>query len=177
MADEAWAAGDPWLYGVWSLIRVGAGIAYVMKGDLDANPSRARLMWFMLVGDNPEVAELARIGQERLAGLTGLDPVPQQWLHMTTLIAGFADEITPDQVDAMACQARRLLARTPPVRITLERVLYHPRAIMLDARPYEALEPVLRASQSATWHLVTEVAFGTELPVGDNAGVPPGGGG
>jgi 2'-5' RNA ligase len=114
------------------------------------DPSRARLMWFMLVGDNPEVAELARIGQERLAGLTGLDLVPQQWLHMTTLIAGFADEITPDQVDAMTGQARRLLARTPPARITLGRVLYHPRAIMLDASPYEALEPVLRASQSAT---------------------------
>jgi hypothetical protein len=35
-ADARWAAGDPWLYGVWSLIRIGAAIAYVMKGDLDA---------------------------------------------------------------------------------------------------------------------------------------------
>jgi len=54
---------------------------------------RARLMWFMLVGDLPQVAELARQGQQRLAGLDGLDLVPRQWLHMTTLIAGFADEI------------------------------------------------------------------------------------
>jgi hypothetical protein len=36
MADAGWAAGDPWLYGVWALIRIGAGIAYVMQGDLDA---------------------------------------------------------------------------------------------------------------------------------------------
>lgn len=36
LADTGWAAGDPWLYGVWALIRIGAGIAYVMKGDLDA---------------------------------------------------------------------------------------------------------------------------------------------
>jgi hypothetical protein len=36
MADAAWASGDPWLYGVWSLVRIGAAIAYVMKGDLDA---------------------------------------------------------------------------------------------------------------------------------------------
>ena len=35
-ADARWAGGDPWLYGVWSLVRIGAGIAYVMKGDLDA---------------------------------------------------------------------------------------------------------------------------------------------
>jgi len=36
IADAAWANGDPWLYGVWSLTRIGAGIAHVMKGDLDA---------------------------------------------------------------------------------------------------------------------------------------------
>jgi hypothetical protein len=35
-ADAGWASGDPWLYGVWSLIRIGAGTAHVMKGDLDA---------------------------------------------------------------------------------------------------------------------------------------------
>jgi hypothetical protein len=35
-ADAGWASGDPWLYAVWSLIRIGAGIAHVIKGDLDA---------------------------------------------------------------------------------------------------------------------------------------------
>jgi hypothetical protein len=35
-ADARWAAGDPWLYGVWALIRIGAATACVMKGDLDA---------------------------------------------------------------------------------------------------------------------------------------------
>jgi len=39
----------------------------------DVDPARARLMWFMLVGDCPQVAELARLGQRRLAGLDGLD--------------------------------------------------------------------------------------------------------
>jgi 2'-5' RNA ligase len=112
--------------------------------------TRPQLMWFMLFGDHPQVAELARLGQARLAGLAGLDLVPQQWLHMTTLIAGFADEITPDQVDAMADQALQMLAGIPPVTITLGRILYHPRAVMLAARPPEALEPVLRAVQRAT---------------------------
>ena len=36
MEDAGWASGDPWLYGVWSLIRIGAGTAHVMNGDLDA---------------------------------------------------------------------------------------------------------------------------------------------
>jgi 2'-5' RNA ligase len=114
-----------------------------------SDPGRARLMWFMTVGNYPQVAELARLGQQRLAGLDGLDLVPRQWLHLTTLIAGYADEITPDQIRVMVDQARRLLARTPPVTITLGRVLYHPRAIMLGVGPPGALDPVLRAAQEA----------------------------
>lgn len=115
-----------------------------------ADPARQRLMWFMLFGDQPQVADLARTGQARLSELPGLDLVPPEWLHLTTLIAGFSDEITPEQAEAMASHARRRLARTRPVPITLGRVLYHPRAIMLDAGPAAALTPVLRAAQEAT---------------------------
>lgn len=35
MADAAWAGGDPWMYGTWAQIRIGAGIANVMTGSLD----------------------------------------------------------------------------------------------------------------------------------------------
>ena len=114
------------------------------------DPARRRLMWFMLFGDDPQVVELARISRDRLSGLPGLDLVPPQWLHLTTLIAGFCDEIAPEQVEAMVGHARRLLAGTLPVRVTLGRVLYHPRAVMLDAGPATVLEPVLHAVQEAT---------------------------
>jgi 2'-5' RNA ligase len=116
----------------------------------DTDPGRARLMWFIRVGNCPQVAELAQLGQQRLDGLDGLDLVPRQWLHITTLIAGYADQITPDQVAVMVGQARRLLAGTPPVTITLGRVWYHPRAVMLAVGPPGALDPVLRAAQQAT---------------------------
>ena len=53
-------------------------------------------------------------------------------------------------MDGMADHARRLFARMPPIPITLGRILYHPRAVMLEARPHEALEPVLRIVQEAT---------------------------
>jgi 2'-5' RNA ligase len=114
------------------------------------DPARSRLMWFMLFGDDPQVVELARIGQARLAGLPGLDLVPPEWLHLTTLIAGFCDEIAPEQVEEMTRHARRLLARVPVVQVTVGRVFYHPRAVMLDAGPVAALEPVLHAVQEAT---------------------------
>ena len=35
-ADEFWKSGEPWLYGVWSLVRTGAATAHVMKGDVEA---------------------------------------------------------------------------------------------------------------------------------------------
>jgi hypothetical protein len=38
-ADAAWARGEPWLYGAWSLVRIGTAIAWVMKGDIDAAAS------------------------------------------------------------------------------------------------------------------------------------------
>jgi len=114
------------------------------------DPGRAQLMWFMCLGHDQQVADLARLGQARLAGLDGLDLVPPEWLHMTTLIAGYADETDASQIAAMTTHARTLLARTPPITITLGRVLYHSRAIMLTASPREALTPVLAACQEAT---------------------------
>jgi 2'-5' RNA ligase len=104
---------------------------------------RARLTWFIRVGDYEPVAQLARLGQQRLAGLGGLDLVPREWLHITTLIAGYADQIMPDQVDEMIAEATRRAADLRPVEVTLGRVLYHPRAVMLEAGPAAALEPVL----------------------------------
>ncbi len=115
-----------------------------------SDPARRQLMWFFTFGDHQEVAELASAAQDRLASLSGLDLIPLEWLHMTTVMAGFADETTPEQVTAMTGQARRLLARTPPAQVTLGRVLYHPRAIMLEVRPHEALDPALQAVQEAT---------------------------
>ena len=45
----------------------------------------------------------------------------------------------------MLARAQAALARTPPVTVTLERVLYHPEAIALGVSPADALAPVLAA--------------------------------
>ena len=36
MADQAWACGDPWVAATWAQVRLGAGVAHIIKGDLDA---------------------------------------------------------------------------------------------------------------------------------------------
>jgi hypothetical protein len=74
MADAGWASGAPWLYGVWSLIRIGAGIAYVMKGDLDSAAGQINAVAtlapaFRISTITGYLADLASLlGQRRFAG-------------------------------------------------------------------------------------------------------------
>lgn len=113
-------------------------------------PGRGRLYWHVLLGDHPQVRALAADAYGRLAGGAGLHWVPHRWLHLTTLIAGLADDIPAGQIDAMVTEARGLLADIRPVTVRLARVLYHPEAIAVHARPADALTPVLHAVQAAT---------------------------
>jgi len=50
----------------------------------------------------------------------------------------------------MIKDAKRLLAAIPPITITLGRVLYHPRAVMLDAGPAGPFQPVIEVIEAAT---------------------------
>lgn len=61
--------------------------------------------------------------------------------------------------------ASRLLARVPPVTVTVGKILYHPEAIMLGARPTEALLPVLEAAREATREVTgSDGQGGSKLP-------------
>lgn len=113
-------------------------------------PGRELYHWHMLFHDQPAVRGLVAAAQERLSGLPCLDMVPLQWLHVTTYIAAFVDEMSDEQVDAMVEEARRLLSDVAPIPVTLGRVLYHPQAITLAVEPFGALDPVLEAVRSAT---------------------------
>jgi 2'-5' RNA ligase len=106
----------------------------------------------MLFHDQPAVAEFAALAQRKLTGVTesaGLDLVERQWLHLTTLIVGFADEVPEASLDAMVAMARDQLASVPPIKVTLGRVYYHPEAVVLVVEPLDALVPVLDAVRSA----------------------------
>ncbi len=113
-------------------------------------PGRELYHWHVLFHDQPRVRELAAMAQERLAGLSGLDMVPMRWLHLTTYIAGFVDEVSGSGVELMGAEARELLASIAPIPVSLGRVLYHPEAVALAIEPLGALGPVLDAVRTAT---------------------------
>jgi 2'-5' RNA ligase len=112
-------------------------------------PSRRLYVWHILFEDQPEVAALAQRCQAMLSGVPGLDLVPAPWLHMTTQIVGFADEIADAEVESMCEAATKRLRRLEPVPIALGRALFHSEAVMLGVRPAQALDPVREGIRGA----------------------------
>jgi 2'-5' RNA ligase len=115
---------------------------------------QGRLYWHILFRDQPQVAALASIGQEKLSGFHGLHFTPREWLHITTFVPGLADEFTSTQVENMVAHARRFLWEFPPIQITLGKVFYHSEAIILGIEPNHALDSLRQAVWQAT-NLVT----------------------
>jgi 2'-5' RNA ligase len=95
--------------------------------------------------------ESARIARDRLAGFDGLHMTPLQWLHLTVLVAGPANQIPEQAMSEMLSLARRSVTSTAPITIELSKVIYHPEAIMLAAQPAEALDSIRDAAQQATF--------------------------
>ncbi|RAY16121.1 2'-5' RNA ligase family protein [Actinomadura craniellae] len=110
---------------------------------------RRMLVWHVLLDDAPEAVELAGAFRARLAALPGLDPVPAPWLHITTQVVGFTDEITPAEAAAMTAAAARWLRGHGPVGVSLGRDLFHPEGVVLGIDPPGALDPVHRAVREA----------------------------
>jgi 2'-5' RNA ligase len=113
-------------------------------------PGRELYHWHILFHRQPKVQELVTAAQGKLAGLPGLDMIETPWLHMTTYIVGFADEVADSAVEKMISNANRLLSEVPPLEISLGRVGYATQAIALPAEPPGALNPVLDAVREAT---------------------------
>lgn len=117
----------------------------------EPGPGQGTLYWHILVGDHPGARDLANTAQKRLAGFQGLHMTPPEWLHITTLVAGPTDEITPDQQHEMLTAASELLAPIPPVAVALSRILYHPEAIAVAVQPVDPLMQIRKAVQTATF--------------------------
>jgi 2'-5' RNA ligase len=116
----------------------------------EPGPGQGTVYWHMLMRDHPEVADLASQARQRLSGFTGLHFTPLERLHMTTLMAGPAEEFSAGQLQQMIRTAGRLLADTPPVTVTLGRIGYHPEAIVLPVTPTAALTAIHETARTAT---------------------------
>lgn len=116
----------------------------------EPKPAQGRLYWHILFRNQPQVAALASMGQEKLAGLHGLHFTPREWLHITTMVPGLAEQFTSSQIENMIDRARRLLSHFPSIQITLGKVFYHPEAIVLSVEPSHPLYSLRKKIWQAT---------------------------
>lgn len=103
----------------------------------------------MLFHDQPEVRSAVAAAQRKLAGRPEVDIVPLQWLHVTTLLTGFVDEVPGEKISAMAQEASLRLGRLAPIPIKLGFIYYDTEAVVLPVEPFGALDPVHRALTEA----------------------------
>jgi 2'-5' RNA ligase superfamily len=85
-----------------------------------------------------------------LAAIPHLDPVPIPWLHMTTQIVGFADEISDSEVDDLIGSARERMGALEPVNVALGRPLFHDEGLALGVSPRDGLDAVREGIREAT---------------------------
>jgi 2'-5' RNA ligase len=108
--------------------------------------------------------ELVTVYQDALVSLPGLDPIPMQWLHLTMQGIGFTDEVSSQDIAAIAEAARERLATQPPVPLVVGPALADPEAIMLTVHPDAALDPVRTAVRAA----IAEVWGPSQVPEGED---------
>ncbi|MEV5749982.1 2'-5' RNA ligase family protein [Actinoallomurus sp. NPDC052308] len=105
-------------------------------------PGRRLYVWHVLFDDRPGAEKLVEECRDRLAGLPGLDSVPTPWLHMTTQIVGFTDEISDSELQNMITAVSERMRSVAPTSVSLGRPLFHSEALVLGVDPRDGLDAV-----------------------------------
>ncbi|WP_269853073.1 2'-5' RNA ligase family protein [Streptomyces sp. RPT161] len=126
-------------------------------------PGRKFYTWHLTFQGAADVHRLAAAYRRCLADVTGLDLVPDQWLHLTMQGLGFTDEVSEKDALAIVDAATVRLAHIPAFDLTLNRPQITPEAIRWDAEPRQgpaAVRSAVRAAIGAVWEDVPENADG-----------------
>lgn len=106
--------------------------------------------WHALLGRYPQARVAATTTQAILGGFDGFHLTPPDWLHMTMLVVGATETVSRDRLPDLLAAARSDLDDVSAPLIVLERVLYHPEAILLAVEPVDALRDIRRRIDRAT---------------------------
>lgn len=106
-------------------------------------PGRITYTWHLTFENAPELHRLTTEYQAALAGLPGLNPVPLEWLHLTLQAVGYADDITPDQLQPVTDAVRARLVESEAFRLTFHSVHIRGEAIVLVPAPEEPVRGLL----------------------------------
>ncbi len=112
-------------------------------------PGRRVDTFHVTLGGLAPARELAAAARRRLAGLPGLDLVPDEWLHLTMQDIGFSDEVADGELAAIIAAASAGLAALAPVTVTVGPPVQVSEGILCWVAPEDALDPARDAVRAA----------------------------
>jgi 2'-5' RNA ligase len=96
----------------------------------------------LTLDDQPELRTLVGEYQKPLAGMKGIDLIPEPWLHLTMQGIGFTDQISAGELGALADALSTGLGTIEQPAVQFHYLTIHPEAIYLKAHPAAALYPL-----------------------------------
>lgn len=110
---------------------------------------RAFYTWHVTFDRATDLHRLAHSYEQRLAAISGLDPIPPQWLHLTVQGIGFTDEIEAAVVDQIAAAAADRCASLPAFQISTGDLSIEPEVVRFEVKPVEPLARLRRELRAA----------------------------
>ena len=120
------------------------------KNRPEPAPGFGTVYWHVLMSRYGGARSAARDARAVLSQFGGFHPTPSEWLHMTTLLVGPAEQYQRSQLRDMIATASHALAETAAIQVQMSRVLYHPEAVMLAVDPVQSLCPLREAAEVAS---------------------------
>lgn len=105
--------------------------------------------WHITFDHAPDLHQLVNQYQAALSGISGLDPVPREWLHLTMQGVGHVEDLDGETIDGIVTSARRRLAGLAPISVEFHRPVIRPEAIALPAIPPTAVDQIRATVRSA----------------------------
>ncbi|MEV7966972.1 2'-5' RNA ligase family protein [Sphaerisporangium sp. NPDC088356] len=112
-------------------------------------PGRSFYTWHFLMDRQPELHDFVERLRPELDKFPVLDPIPVQWLHMTTQGVGFIDETTEENLAAIGAQVAGRMAGRGPLQVQLGPLVADAEGIHLPVRPTEAVGEIRRVIRGA----------------------------
>lgn len=110
---------------------------------------RPCLWWYLTFEGQPALRWLSDRVRPFLDGMSSVDAVPPQWLHLTVQDVGFVDEVSPGAVQSMLDVASKAVADLQSQPLTLGPVSPMRSAVVLPQQPADHLRGLRRRLREA----------------------------
>jgi 2'-5' RNA ligase len=101
--------------------------------------------WHITQDDQPEVRDLAQRYRDAVSTVDTLDPIPDEWLHMTLQGVGHVEDINIAALDYVTLRVADRLSALAPITTSYRRAHVASEGVMLPPADPEAFTEVRRA--------------------------------